>query len=68
MYAKPIPFEQARVMALEYQVFIPEDFDFVKGGKLPGLYGGHEACSNGETASDCFSSRVMVRVSFTIQL
>jgi len=25
---------------LEYQVRFPPDFDFVKGGKLPGLYGG----------------------------
>src|SRR5690606_28907803 len=31
------PVEQAR---LRYKVFIPKDFDFVKGGKLPGLAGG----------------------------
>ena len=32
----------ANNVTLEYSVYFPSDFDFVKGGKLPGLYGGHE--------------------------
>lgn len=31
------------------------------GGKLPGLYGGKKGCSGGDTAEDCFSSRLMFR-------
>jgi hypothetical protein len=34
--------EPVDVLDLTYQVRFPEGFDFVKGGKLPGLYGGTE--------------------------
>lgn len=34
----------ANNVTLSYSVFFPATFDFVKGGKLPGLYGGHERC------------------------
>jgi hypothetical protein len=34
--------EPVEVLDLTYQVRFPEGFDFVKGGKLPGLYGGTE--------------------------
>ena len=37
------------------------DFDWVLAGKLPGLYGGHTACSGGDEALDCFSTRLMWR-------
>ena len=33
------------------------EFDFVKGGKLPGLFGGHMSCSGGAESEDCFSTR-----------
>ncbi|KAG1722332.1 polysaccharide lyase family 14 protein [Suillus paluster] len=33
----------------------------VKGGKLPGLYGGHTGCSGGAAAEDCLSTRLMWR-------
>lgn len=33
-------FESVETAFMEYKVFIPPDFDFVKGGKLPGLGGG----------------------------
>ena len=36
------PLENASNVTLSYSVFFPSTFDFVKGGKLPGLYGGHE--------------------------
>lgn len=46
---------------LHYEVRVPEGFHFVKGGKLPGLYGG-EAPSGGESAGDQgFSMRLMWR-------
>ena len=37
------------------------DFEWVLAGKLPGLYGGHTACSGGDEALDCFSTRLMWR-------
>ncbi|CAG2244467.1 unnamed protein product [Mytilus edulis] len=49
--------------ALEYEVFFKSGFDFVIGGKLPGLWGGsRESCKgcSGE-AHDCFSTRLMWR-------
>ncbi|KDN44455.1 hypothetical protein RSAG8_05502, partial [Rhizoctonia solani AG-8 WAC10335] len=42
-------------------VFLPVDFDPVRGGKLPGLYGGKTGCSGGDAALDCFSTRLMWR-------
>ena len=47
---------------LRYRVRFEEGFDFVKGGKLPGLYGG-EAPSGGEeaTGENGFSLRLMWR-------
>ncbi|CAE6517955.1 unnamed protein product [Rhizoctonia solani] len=54
-------------MILSYEVAFDANFDFVKGGKLPGLRGGPEVlgCSGGKqpTGSDCFSTRVMWRTS-----
>lgn len=60
-YASPLPLDNATNVTLEYSVLFPADFDFVKGGKLPGLYGGHEACSGGAEAEECFSTRLMWR-------
>ncbi|PWN50341.1 hypothetical protein IE53DRAFT_315976 [Violaceomyces palustris] len=48
-------------VTLNYSVLFPLTYDFVKGGKLPGLYGGSEGCSGGNSASDCWSSRMMWR-------
>lgn len=47
-------------VTLEYSVFFPDGFNFVKGGKLPGLFGGHKGCSGGQQSEDCFSTRLMV--------
>ncbi|KAJ6625631.1 hypothetical protein B0H10DRAFT_2002449 [Mycena sp. CBHHK59/15] len=52
-------------MMLSYEVAFDDGFDWVKGGKLPGLRGGTSAtgCSGGNEATgfDCFSARLMWR-------
>ena len=52
-------------MLLTYEVAFDADFDWVKGGKLPGLRGGKDeyGCSGGQAANgtNCFSSRMMWR-------
>ncbi|KAF9059862.1 hypothetical protein BDP27DRAFT_1385655 [Rhodocollybia butyracea] len=57
----PLNLSRARTVLLSYSIFFPATFDFVKGGKLPGMYGGHEGCSGGNKAEDCFSTRLMWR-------
>lgn len=48
--------------AIEYQVMFPEGFDFVKGGKLPGLSGGASPGGGKKSdGSDGFSARIMWR-------
>jgi hypothetical protein len=56
------PFATGDVLCLHYKVRFPGDFDFVKGGKLPGLYGG-EAPSGGDevTGTNGWSVRLMWR-------
>ena len=46
---------------LSYQVRFPVGFQFVKGGKLPGIYGGQEPFSGGKHNSDGWSMRLMWR-------
>ncbi|KAF9071764.1 hypothetical protein BDP27DRAFT_1291300 [Rhodocollybia butyracea] len=52
-------------MLLSYEVSFDEGFDWVLGGKLPGLRGGPDStgCSGGKepTGLDCFSARLMWR-------
>ena len=52
-------------MLVSYEVAFDAGFDWVKGGKLPGLRGGPDPdnCSGGKQANgtNCFSSRVMWR-------
>jgi hypothetical protein len=52
-------------VVVTYEVAFPAGFDFVKGGKLPGVRGGPqvEGCSGGRQPSgtDCFSTRLMWR-------
>lgn len=52
-------------MMVSYEVAFDAGFDWVKGGKLPGLRGGLNStgCSGGNKADglDCFSSRLMWR-------
>ncbi|KAF9520314.1 polysaccharide lyase family 14 protein [Hydnum rufescens UP504] len=47
---------------LSYEVAFDTNFDWVKGGKLPGLRGGSLSdCSGGVYSSSCFSMRLMWR-------
>ncbi|KDQ53488.1 polysaccharide lyase family 14 protein [Jaapia argillacea MUCL 33604] len=53
-------------MMVSYEVAFDEGFNWVKGGKLPGLRGGPnpDGCSGGAAVgdgSDCFSTRLMWR-------
>ncbi|OCB90674.1 hypothetical protein A7U60_g2109 [Sanghuangporus baumii] len=52
-------------MLVSYELAFDSDFDWVKGGKLPGIRGGPsiEGCSGGKepTGTDCFSTRLMWR-------
>jgi hypothetical protein len=61
IYFSPFDFSYATSVTLNYSVFFPDDFNWVKGGKLPGLYGGHQTCSGGDLAELCFSTRMMWR-------
>ena len=60
-YATPLDISDALNVTLEYCVFFPVGFNWVRGGKLPGLYGGHTECSGGNDALQCFSTRLMWR-------
>ncbi|KAF9113917.1 AP-3 complex subunit sigma-1 [Mortierella sp. AM989] len=65
-YAAPFgdktPFEKIMV---SYDVLFPNGFNWVLGGKLPGIYGGtpYEGCSGGiqSTGSNCLTMRFMWR-------
>jgi hypothetical protein len=49
---------------LEYEVYFPGSFDFVMGGKLPGMHGGNLQCSGYSSVpngNNCFSTRLMWR-------
>ncbi|KAI0373148.1 hypothetical protein BV20DRAFT_938489 [Pilatotrama ljubarskyi] len=56
----------AKEVTFGYSVFFPSGTQFVKGGKLPGLYGGDSddeavSCSGGRRDNGCFSARLMWR-------
>ncbi|KAK4683618.1 hypothetical protein P7C73_g6620, partial [Tremellales sp. Uapishka_1] len=60
--------ESAKEMLFSYSVFFPADFNFNKGGKMPGFYGGTslaeaKSCSGGRQTDrdECFSARLMFR-------
>lgn len=55
-----------KTMLLTYEVAFDPSFDWVQGGKLPGLRGGPDpnACSGGfQSDGTCFSTRIMWRKS-----
>ncbi|GAA5922443.1 hypothetical protein JCM3775_005731 [Rhodotorula graminis] len=60
-YTSQIDVTQATNVSFSYSLFFEDGFNFVKGGKLPGLYGGKSACSGGSAAENCFSTRLMFR-------
>ncbi|MCE8018238.1 hypothetical protein HOP62_19335 [Halomonas sp. MCCC 1A17488] len=61
-YSDPPSIKGAEQACLSYMIRFPADFDFVRGGKLPGLYGG-DAPSGGEEVDgkNGFSMRLMWR-------
>lgn len=62
LYLQPLKGVPADRLHLRYYVRFPKDFDFVKGGKLPGLYGG--TVTGGRRSpdgTDGFSTRLMWR-------
>ncbi|GAA5831529.1 hypothetical protein JCM3766R1_001788 [Sporobolomyces carnicolor] len=56
---------KVQTAALQYEVAFDAGFDFVKGGKLPGLYGSEQGaegiCSGGNRQPSCWSARLMWR-------
>lgn len=69
--ATPLPKQaftgpESRFIRLEYQMLFQPGFNWVKGGKLPGILSGSEQgcnadCSGGGSAESCFSTRMMWR-------
>lgn len=57
------PFGRHEAAELSYMLRFSKDFDFVKGGKLPGLCGGPDNVSGGRpaTGTNGFSARLMWR-------
>ncbi|CAL1703287.1 unnamed protein product [Somion occarium] len=58
----------AKEATFGYTAYFPSGFDFVKGGKVPGLYGGNSdsealSCSGGRRDNGCWSARLMWRTS-----
>ncbi|KAI7865105.1 hypothetical protein BDF14DRAFT_1744481 [Spinellus fusiger] len=63
-YAQPIQTTgTVSVADFEYQVYFPSSYNFVLGGKLPGIFGGTGRCSGGIDTPTCFSARFMWRQS-----
>ena len=57
------PITSRNRLELAYEVLFSDDFEFVKGGKLPGLCGGPESVTGGNPANGAngFSARFMWR-------
>jgi hypothetical protein len=58
----------AKEVVFSYSAFFEDGFEFAKGGKMPGLFGGTsmetaKSCSGGKQdgREDCFSARLMWR-------
>ncbi|SOC54362.1 hypothetical protein SAMN05421509_103324 [Chromohalobacter canadensis] len=60
-YATISGLSEAERACLRYKVRFPQDFEFVKGGKLPGLYGGDAPSGGDEVTGDGYSMRFMWR-------
>ncbi|XP_046375124.1 uncharacterized protein LOC124148193 [Haliotis rufescens] len=55
------PISPQTTLTLSYDIYFDPNFDWVKGGKLPGLWGGSQTCSGGRHNEECFSTRFMWR-------
>lgn len=62
LYTQPLILKDKRTTFLEYSVLFEKEFDWVKGGKLPGLFGGKPGSSGGSKATEGFSCRLMVNL------
>jgi len=56
----------AKEITFGYSILFEDGFEFQKGGKLPGIYGGDDGpgsvdCSGGRHSDACFSARFMWR-------
>ncbi|ORX96205.1 hypothetical protein K493DRAFT_350993 [Basidiobolus meristosporus CBS 931.73] len=64
-YLKPFGERRFRKAVLSYDLGVPHNFNWVEGGKLPGLFAGKAAsgCSGGAQSDGvrCFSTRLMWR-------
>ncbi|KAI7867427.1 hypothetical protein BDF14DRAFT_1803802 [Spinellus fusiger] len=64
-YSEPFGKQTFEKVLLSYDLAFASNFEWVRGGKLPGLFGGHPTaeCSGGDSAdgSNCFSLRPMWR-------
>jgi hypothetical protein len=63
---KNVDLSTAKEATFGYSVFFEKGFDFNRGGKLPGIYGGNSdgealGCSGGRRDTGCFSARLMWR-------
>ncbi|RCH87243.1 hypothetical protein CU098_008906 [Rhizopus stolonifer] len=52
---------KVKTVTLQYSVYFDKGFDWNRGGKLPGLFGGHGECTGGDDSSKCFTTRIMWR-------
>ena len=55
-FGKEAKFKKA---TLEHKLLFPREFNWTKGGKLPGLFGGRVRCTGADKAMDCYSARFM---------
>jgi len=60
-YASPDKYFPSDTITLQYLVKFADNFDWVKGGKLPGLYFGKPGASGGRFSTDAASIRIMWR-------
>nr|BCI57567.1 cellouronate lyase [Mizuhopecten yessoensis] len=60
-YSQPTGVKGHSELTLSYDVYFAHNFDWVRGGKLPGLWGGTQTCSGHRSAEHCFSTRFMWR-------
>lgn len=55
-----LKFKDEEEIYIQYKIFFPKGFNFVRGGKLPGLHGGSSP-TGGNNSSEGFSARIMWR-------
>jgi hypothetical protein len=67
-YGNPNKIFPRHEITFEYQIYFDPNFEFVKGGKLPGIYGGKKGADGGNYLNDGFSIRLMWRTNGTGEL